>query len=82
MSEQNLISGTVTISNIGSLYREQEGYFGLLEIIPQQVFVIGLGAVQENWVFISKAMEQNPLEFEKFFLCVWFLTITPLILVH
>ncbi len=48
LSEQNLISGTVTVSNIGSLYKEQKGYFGLLEIIPPQVFAIGLGAVQKK----------------------------------
>lgn len=46
--EQNLISGTVTISNIGSLYKEQKGYFGLLEIIPPQIFAVGLGAIQEK----------------------------------
>ena len=48
LSEQNLLSGTVTISNIGSLYKGQKGYFGLLEIIPPQVFAIGLGAIQEK----------------------------------
>ena len=48
LSEHDLISGTVTISNIGSLYKEQRGYFGLLEIIPPQVFAIGLGAIQEK----------------------------------
>lgn len=44
----DLSDGTITISNIGSLYKEQKGYFGLLEIIPPQAFAIGLGAVQEK----------------------------------
>ncbi|MDP4117394.1 MAG: 2-oxo acid dehydrogenase subunit E2 [Bacteroidota bacterium] len=45
---KNLTSGTVTVSNIGSLYKDQNGCFGLLEIIPPQVFAIGVGAVQEK----------------------------------
>lgn len=54
LSADNLTSGTVTISNIGSIYKEQKGYFGLLEIVPPQVFAIGLGAVQEKpGVFID-----------------------------
>lgn len=48
LSEKNLISGTVTVSNIGSLYKEQRGFLGLLEIIPPQVFAIGIGALQEK----------------------------------
>lgn len=48
LTEQNLISGTVTVSNIGSLYKEQAGCFGLLEIIPPQIFAVGVGAVREK----------------------------------
>lgn len=48
LTEKNLISGTVTVSNIGSLYKDQKGFFCLLEIIPPQIFVAGLGAVQEK----------------------------------
>lgn len=48
LTAQNLISGTVTVSNIGSLYKEQRGGFGVLEIIPPQVFAVGIGAVQEK----------------------------------
>ena len=46
--EKDVISGTVTVSNIGSLYKEQRGFFALLEIIPPQVFAIGIGSVQER----------------------------------
>ena len=38
----------MTISNIGSTYREQKGSIALLDIIPPQVFVIGFGAIQEK----------------------------------
>ncbi|QAA32447.1 2-oxo acid dehydrogenase subunit E2 [Clostridium manihotivorum] len=46
--EEDIMSGTVTVSNIGSLYKEQRGFFALLEIIPPQVFAVGLGSVQER----------------------------------
>lgn len=48
LTEKDILGGTVTISNIGSLYKEQRGYFGMLEIIAPQVFVIGLGSIQEK----------------------------------
>ena len=48
LTEGNLISATVTVSNIGSLYKEQKGCFGILQIIPPQIFAVGLGAVQEK----------------------------------
>lgn len=48
LTEKDIRSGTVTVSNIGSLYKEQRGFFALLEIIPPQVFAIGLGSVQER----------------------------------
>jgi pyruvate dehydrogenase E2 component (dihydrolipoamide acetyltransferase) len=48
LTDGNLVSGTVTISNVGSLYKEQKGHLGLLEIIPPQIFAVGLGAIQEK----------------------------------
>lgn len=48
LTEKDIMTGTVTVSNIGSLYKEQRGFFALLEIIPPQVFAIGLGSVQER----------------------------------
>jgi pyruvate dehydrogenase E2 component (dihydrolipoamide acetyltransferase) len=48
LTEKDLMDGTVTISNIGSLYREQHGAFSLLEVLPPQVFAIGVSAVQEK----------------------------------
>lgn len=40
--------GTITFSNVGSLYRGQKGAFCLLEVIPPQVFAIGLSSIQEK----------------------------------
>jgi pyruvate dehydrogenase E2 component (dihydrolipoamide acetyltransferase) len=48
LTKDDLADATVTISNIGSLYREQRGFFGLLEIIPPQALAIGAGAVQDK----------------------------------
>ena len=48
ITAQDLVPGTVTISNLGSVYKELKGFMGLLEIIPPQVFAIGIGSVQER----------------------------------
>ena len=48
LTEKDIRSGTVTVSNIGSLYKGQKGFFGLLEIIPPQAFAIGIGSIQEK----------------------------------
>ena len=45
---RDLVPGTITISNLGSLYKNLKGYMTLLEIIPPQVCAIGIGAVQEK----------------------------------
>ncbi|MDR1805234.1 MAG: 2-oxo acid dehydrogenase subunit E2 [Clostridium sp.] len=50
----DLQPGTITISNIGSIYREQRGALGLLEIIPPQIFAIAVGAVQEKPGVVTK----------------------------
>lgn len=48
LGDKDLEQGTITVSNVGSLYLKQRGTVSLLEIIPPQVSVIGLGAVQER----------------------------------
>lgn len=47
-SKTPLEIGTITISNIGSTYREQKGAIAMLDIIPPQVCVIGFGAILEK----------------------------------
>lgn len=52
--------GTITISNIGSTYREQRGTISMLDIIPPQVCVIGFGAIQEKpGVYVNEAGEKT-----------------------
>ncbi len=53
ITKRDIEQGTVTISNIGSLYRGQRGSVGLLEIIPPQVTAFGVGAVQEKPVVVT-----------------------------
>ena len=52
--------GTITISNIGSTYREQRGTISMLDIIPPQVCVIGFGAIQEKpGVYVNEDGEKT-----------------------
>ena len=53
LTKKDIEQGTVTVSNIGSLYRGQHGSMGLLEIIPPQVCAFGVGAVQEKPVVVT-----------------------------
>ena len=48
LTKEDVTGATVTVSNIGSLYKEQRGSFTMLEIIPPQVFAVGIGAIQET----------------------------------
>lgn len=48
LSDADIEQGTVTISNIGSLYRDQRGTAALLDVIPPQVAVFCIGAIQEK----------------------------------
>ena len=60
LTERDLLDGTVTVSNIGPLYREQRGGFGLLEVVPPQVLALGISAVQEKpGVYLDKDQKQQ-----------------------
>lgn len=48
LNDSDIEQGTVTISNLGSLYLNQRGGVAMLEVIPPQVTVIGIGAIQEK----------------------------------
>ncbi len=55
LTKLDIEQGTITITNIGAIYKEQRGELALLEIIPPQLVAIGLGAVQEQpGVFVDK----------------------------
>ncbi len=47
ITKEDLRPGTITVSNIGSLDKNQHGMVSLLEIIPPQCVAIGIGAVTD-----------------------------------
>lgn len=47
LSPEHITGSTVTVSNIGSICRSP-GHFGLLEILPPQIFVVGISAAQDR----------------------------------
>ncbi len=60
LTEKDILSASVTVSNIGSLHKGLKGHFSLLEIVPPQVFVAGIGAIQEKpSVFIGESGEKE-----------------------
>jgi pyruvate/2-oxoglutarate dehydrogenase complex dihydrolipoamide acyltransferase (E2) component len=65
LTEKDILGGTVTISNVGSIYKEQRGFFTLLEIIPPQVFAIGLGSIQEKPGIYMKDSGQKEIGIRK-----------------
>ena len=48
LTKHDIEQGTITVSNIGSVYRAQRGETCLLEIVPPQVCAIAVGAVQDK----------------------------------
>ena len=48
LTKHDIEQGTITISNLGSIYRNWKGECTLLEIIPPQLVAIGVGAAQKK----------------------------------
>ena len=44
LTKHDIEQGTITISNLGSIYREWDGKCAMLEIIPPQITAIAIGA--------------------------------------
>ena len=53
LTKKDIEQGTVTISNLGSIHREQKGMCLLLEIIPPQVTAIAVNAVQKRPIVVT-----------------------------
>lgn len=60
---QDLVPGTITVSNIGSLYKNLKGTISLLEVIPPQVFAIGINAIQNNNLSLCFSFDHRALNF-------------------
>lgn len=45
---EDLNQGTITVSNLGVAVKGTNGFVGILDIVPPQVCVVGIGALQEK----------------------------------
>lgn len=73
ITKRDIEQGTVTISNIGSLYRGQKGNVSLLEIIPPQVSAFGVGAVQDRPVVVTDEKGEKSIEIHQILpICIAF----------
>ncbi|MBR5410004.1 MAG: 2-oxo acid dehydrogenase subunit E2 [Clostridia bacterium] len=73
LTKKDLDPGTVTVSNVGSLYPGMRGSFSLLEILPGQVVAIGLGAVQDRATVLKDREGNKDLAARKIFpMCIAF----------
>lgn len=61
LTKHDIEQGSITISNIGSVYREQRGAAALIEIIPPQVTAIAVGAVQDKPVVIMNENDEKKI---------------------
>lgn len=62
LTKHDIEQGTVTVSNIGSTYRNQRGSTCLLEIIPPQVTAFAVGAVQDKPVVATDSFGKKTIE--------------------
>ena len=53
LTKHDIEQGTTTISNLGSIYREQKGECALLEIIPPQTTAFAINAAQKRPVVVT-----------------------------
>ncbi len=50
---KDIEQGSVTVSNIGSIYRDQKGFAALLEIVPPQIFAVCVGAAYKKPLVVT-----------------------------
>lgn len=62
LTKTDIEQGTVTVSNIGSIYRGQRGNMCILEIIPPQVSAFGIGAVQDRPAVVTDDAGNKSIE--------------------
>ena len=62
LTKRDIEQGTVTISNLGSIHRNQKGMCFLLEIIPPQVTAIAVNAIQKKPVVVTDENGNDTIE--------------------
>lgn len=50
ITKHDIEQGTITITNVGSVYREMKGEITLLEIVPPQICALAISSMQERIV--------------------------------
>jgi len=69
----DLQPGTITMSNFGSVCRGLNGFVGILDIAPPQVFAIGIGSIQEKPGVIKNESNEKSIGIRKIIpLCLVF----------
>ncbi len=62
LTKKDIEQGTITISNLGSVHRNQKGMCFLLEIIPPQVTAIAVNAVQKRPIVVTDENGNDAIE--------------------
>lgn len=62
LTKKDIEQGTVTISNLGSIHRNQKGMCFLLEIIPPQVTAIAVNAIQKRPTVVTDENGNDTIE--------------------
>lgn len=62
LSQKDLEQGTITISNLGSVYREGNGRCYLLEIIPPQTTVIAILSIRKEPIVVTDENGNDKIE--------------------
>ncbi len=62
LTKHDIEQGTTTISNLGSIYREQKGECALLEIIPPQTTAFAINAAQKRPTVVTDENGKDSIE--------------------
>ena len=62
LTKHDIEQGTTTISNLGSVYREQKGLCALLEIIPPQTTAFAINAAQKKPIVVTDENGNDKIE--------------------
>ena len=62
LTKHDIEQGTTTISNLGSIYREQKGMCALLEIIPPQTTAFAINAAQKRPTVVTDEKGNDKIE--------------------
>ena len=62
LTRRELNQGTITVSNLGSLYPDWKGNCTLLDIVPPQKVAIGIGSIHNGTVTLTIAFDHRILD--------------------